>query len=136
MFYDMKDKLKTADVQHIFAACVYDNSPEGITCTLNAYGDNNLWEMHGWVENGNLMGICGFEVHSKYVEIKHIAVHENNRGHGIGSAMVNALAAKFNMAVHAETDDDAVDFYRKCGFETTAFQKYNVRRWKCELRQL
>jgi predicted aminopeptidase len=37
------------------------------------------------------------------------------------------------MAIEAETDDDAVDFYRKRGFTTTAIQKYGVRRWTCVL---
>ena len=37
------------------------------------------------------------------------------------------------MAIEAETDDDAVNFYRKRGFTATATQKYNVRRWICVL---
>jgi len=47
--------------------------------------------------------------------------------------MVTTLQAQFKMTIEAETDDDAVGFYRKCGFEVTAIQKYDVRRWTCVL---
>jgi len=83
------------------------------------------------------MGICGFRVLQNNVEICHIAVAENARGKGIGSKMVAALLDKYGMDIQAETDDGAVDFYRKCGFEATAMYKQydgkDFRRWTCVL---
>jgi len=37
--------------------------------------------------------------------------------------MITALREKYRMMIEAETDDDAIDFYRKCGFKTTAIYK-------------
>jgi GrpB-like predicted nucleotidyltransferase (UPF0157 family) len=90
-------------------------------------------QLYGWVENGEIFGVCGYEAHADYIEIQHIAVAENKRRQGVGGKMVAALQASFNLPIEAETDDDAVDFYRKCGFEATAISKYDVRRWTCVL---
>jgi ribosomal protein S18 acetylase RimI-like enzyme len=79
-------------------------------------------------------GVCSYEVHIDYVEILNIAVSEKERNHGIGRNMIDAVAKTHIMAIEAETDDDAVGFYRKCGFEASAIQKYNTRRWVCTLR--
>ena len=49
--------------------------------------------------------------------------------------MITALCEKYRMIIEAETDDDAIDFYQKCGFETTAIYKQygneRFRRWTC-----
>jgi GrpB-like predicted nucleotidyltransferase (UPF0157 family) len=39
----------------------------------------------------------------------------------------------YKLTITAETDDDAVGFYRKCGFNATAFQKHGIQRWNCVL---
>ncbi|KAF0193741.1 MAG: hypothetical protein FD169_2284 [Bacillota bacterium] len=93
----------------------------------------NRGQIYGWVENDEIVGICGFDVHKDYVEILNIAVAENIRYHGVGGKMTTALWKKYEMMIEVETDDDAVDFYRKRGFSTTATQKYGVRRWTCVL---
>ena len=61
----------------------------------------------------------------------------NTRKNGIGKSMINAIQKRYKMKIKAETDDDAVEFYRKCGFETETFMKtYNTgeyQRYKCIL---
>ena len=51
--------------------------------------------------------------------------------------MINAVQQKYKQTIKAETDDGAVGFYQKCGFETEAFMKtYNTgeyQRHKCIL---
>jgi 8-oxo-dGTP pyrophosphatase MutT (NUDIX family)/GNAT superfamily N-acetyltransferase len=133
MWTDIKSQINDSAVQNILAACVFDNSPEGMANVTERYGSHESWRLYGWVENGDIIGVCGFEAHADYVEIQHIAVAENKRRQGVGGKMVAALQAAYNLPIEAETDDDAADFYRKCGFETTAIRKYDVRRWTCVL---
>lgn len=133
MFCDIKNQFDNPVVLQILAYSVYGSSIEHVKEKVMEYRRHESWQLYSWVENGKIVGICGFEVHSDHVEILNIAVDENFRNRGIGSAMVTALQEKYEMAIKAETDDDAVDFYRKTGFETTAIQKYNVRRWTCVL---
>jgi ribosomal protein S18 acetylase RimI-like enzyme len=130
-FRDIKSQLDNPVVRKIMAYSAFDPTPESMDKKTEEFRRHESWQLSGWVENGEIVGVCGFEVHSGYVEILNIAVDESARGKGIGSGMVTALWKKYEMAIEAETDDDAVDFYRKMGFETTALQKYNVRRWMC-----
>lgn len=134
MFIDIKKQIDSPTVCQILADCVFDNSTEGMDKVIKDYLRHGGWLLYGWVKNENIIGICGFEVHSDWLEILHIATCESARGRGVGSLMIAALQERYKMTIEAETDDDAVEFYRKYGFETTAIQKYNVRRWSCVLR--
>lgn len=132
-FRDIKNHLDDFDIHNILSACLFDNSPDGIAKAIERYREHGSRQMFGWVEKGEILGVCGFEVHADYVEILHISVAEHARHHGIGSSMIKALQEKYEMAIEAETDDDAVEFNRKCGFGASSVQKYNVRRWTCVL---
>lgn len=71
------------------------------------------------------------------IEIVGIAVDLSARGKGIGSYMINQVIKDYGLrSVYAETDDDAVGFYRKDGFSITEFPKTygdeTVIRHKCE----
>ena len=79
-------------------------------------------DIYGWVEGGIVIGICGFEVHSDKVEIHLISVAEDRQKQGVGSVMVTALQKMYGLPLEAETVEEAVGFYRKRGFKTTAFQ--------------
>ena len=133
MFCDIKDRLDDPVVHKILSHCVFENSPKGIEKAVNEYRQYASRLFYGWIENGELLGVCGFEVHSDYVEIRHISVDENTQRRGIGRSIVTALREKYKVAIEAETDNDAVAFYRKTGFDTTAIRKYDVRRWVCRL---
>ncbi|WP_090914585.1 MULTISPECIES: GNAT family N-acetyltransferase [unclassified Bacillus (in: firmicutes)] len=85
---------------------------------------------------GEIVGCIGIEIISvKECEIKHIAVSSVQRDKGIGSNMINYISNKYPL-IYAETDNDAVEFYRKYGFEITSLgEKYpGVERFLCEFR--
>ena len=72
------------------------------------------------------------------IEIMGIAVKLSARGKGIGSYMINQIVTNYGLAsVYAETDNDAVGFYRNNGFSITEFaETYDnetVLRYKCKL---
>jgi len=49
--------------------------------------------------------------------------------------MVTALEEMYGLPIEAETDDEAVAFYRKRGFETTEFDHpKRGRRYTCVLK--
>ena len=73
-------------------------------------------------------------------EIIGIAVDLSARSKGVGCYMINQVVKNYSLiSVYAETDNDAVGFYRKAGFIITEFPKtYNgetVIRYKCELNK-
>lgn len=132
-FRDIKNHLDNSEVHKILSDCLFDSSQDGIAKAIEKYREHIAWKMYGWVENGEILGVCGFEVYADNLEILHISVAEHTRGHGIGSSMITALQRLYDLPIKAETDDDAAAFYRKKGFKTTAIQKHNVRRWTCIL---
>ena len=76
----------------------------------------------------------------KKIEIIGIAVDASARGKGIGSYMINQVINNYGLlSVYAETDNDAVGFYRKNNFSITEFSEIydgeTVIRYKCELTQ-
>ncbi|WP_139311121.1 GNAT family N-acetyltransferase [Paenisporosarcina indica] len=86
--------------------------------------------------SGQVVGCIGIELSTNSIEceIKHIAVCQNHRGKGIGSKMINSIIDKHKMSsIYAETDSDAVNFYRNFGFEISSLgERYpGVERFLC-----
>ena len=69
--------------------------------------------------------------------ITHIAVHPNLRGQGVGRKLIEYIRDErdFRQA-EVETDDDALGFYKACGFEIESIgdNSFGVQRFKCVIR--
>ncbi len=89
--------------------------------------------------NGESISCIGFEfISSNHCKIKHIAVSPTERGNGIGRKIITFICDKYSVnLISAETDIDAVNFYRNCGFKIINLgEKYpGVDRFLCELRR-
>ena len=111
-------ELRSEAAYAIYASCMYDPTFEKYLLKIEQYLSNPQTRCFGAFASGKLSGIliiqCG--------KILGIAVEENTRRKGIGRALINHAALYFS-TLSAETDDDAVDFYRACGFECTRFER-------------
>ena len=94
------------------------------------------WTLIGFESDGALVACLGYEVVGEgRAVVQHIAVSPDRRRQGLGSMMIRWLRATAGFsAVEAETDVDAVGFYRRCGF--SAERIVNPRfpqaeRWRC-----
>jgi len=133
----MKNDLENPAVRKLVSASAYDKSIEATDKRMEEFRCREDLHLYGWIENNEVLGTCGIEIHSDFVVIRGIAVDPNARKRGIGRAMIIAVQQKYKTTVEAETDDGAVEFYRKCGFETEGFMKtYNsgeCKRYRCVL---
>ena len=91
-------------------------------------------QLFSCILNNQLVGCIGIERNGKRCTIKHIAVVPESRGKGVGSGMIKFLL--INNAIEqisAETDKEAVAFYRKFGFSVSSLgEKYpGVERFHC-----
>jgi len=95
-------------------------------------------ELYGYELESEVAGCIGIEFLSpKHCEIKHIAVSPNDRGIGIGTKMISFIWEKHSLSfMFAETDKDAVNFYKNYGFKITSLgEKYpGVERFQCILK--
>jgi N-acetylglutamate synthase-like GNAT family acetyltransferase len=108
-------------------------SGPSLSAALKRYHDGR-WTLIGWEDDGRVVACIGVErAESGDVVVRSIAVAQDRREQGLGRSLVDALAAVVNARqLVAETDDDAVGFYRRCGFsiEETGLEAGRVR-YRC-----
>ena len=106
---------------------------------VDLFLNNNSIKIFACFEQDKIVGIMVVSFkEQKNIEIIGIAVDVSARGKGIGSYMINQVINNYGLlSVYAETDNDAVGFYRKNDFNIMDFSETydgaNIVRYKCEL---
>lgn len=94
--------------------------------------------LYGFKIQEGIVGCIGVHLEEGQLEIRHIAVSPEARGQGIGGRMIEWIQAEHSpFVVVAETDQEAVEFYRKAGFTAVSLgEKYpGVERFWCERKK-
>lgn len=104
---------------------------------LTEYRKNPNQPILGAHEHGELLGLIGFRYDPPdRTVIRHIVVRRDHRGQGIGKQMIMHVSAVHAFQkITAETDRDAVGFYRRIGFRAESLgEKYpGTERFLCTL---
>ena len=136
---ELKTPSEIAEIYGIYRDCMYAPTEEKFYAKTDAFLEKGV-KVVACLRCGRKVGVAAVAVATdNSAEIVGIAVENSERGQGIGSFMVSEIIRVYALSsVYAETDDDAVEFYRKNGFETIGFTEdyggQSVRRYKCELR--
>lgn len=115
---DFGHELENLRLRAVLVPSVYQPTAERLAQICERYRAEPGWRMLGCRSGEEIVGCLGlsFEAAS-HATIRHIAVVPDRRGRGIGSAMIRYAVATFALTrLSAETDRDAVEFYRKCCF--------------------
>lgn len=130
----LKEYNDPQSVIDLLSECMYPGE-EKIAREFEAYILDPARSLLGWTENRELVGLIGFELLAdNAIEIKHIAVKPGHRKQGLGKRMIMELMDENSVTrIEAETDKDAVDFYRSLGFQIRSLgEKYpGVERFEC-----
>ena len=122
------------EIINLLAECMYPDE-ERVKRVYEQYNNDESRILFGKIKNNQLVGIIGIIWLSKCeVELKHISVKSSNRRQGLGKEMINEFIEENHIKrVEVETDKNAVDFYKKIGFNVTSLgEKYpGVERFKC-----
>ena len=120
---------------------MYQPTWEKFCKKADTYLQDNTVTMIGAVQGHQFVGIIVLKEQdiSGHYEILGIAVDQTLRQHGIGKQMVQYAMLELRAAeLYAETDDDAVAFYRNCNFAVSTFtEEYpygECIRHKCVLK--
>jgi ribosomal protein S18 acetylase RimI-like enzyme len=125
-------------VRELVAQSVGYPTPEKLDRVLQRYADDPARRLVGFERDGALEGYVGFELHGAgAATIWNIAVQLHARRHGLGRQIIRWLIEVVGI-VHltAETDQQAVGFYRRLGFTVTSLgdEKYpGTERFRCDL---
>ena len=132
-------KNEILQVYEIYKHCMFMPAKEKFNNKVDLFLNDVFVKIFACFEQDKIVGIMVVSFkEQKKIEIIGIAVDVSARGKGIGSYMINQVINNYGLlSVYAETDNDAVWFYQKNGFNIVEFSETydgaTVVRYKCEL---
>lgn len=107
---------------------------------LARYRHEPNWYLLGYEANHRLVGSIGLKLIAPGEAVmQHIAVIPAYRNQGIGRRMVRQVWVRFGLhRLTAETDAEAVEFYRRCGFAIASLGEVypGTERFACTLTDI
>lgn len=130
---DVKEKLSDSAILHLLAPSVFNPTPERLLSRAEKYQADDTVKVYAYSKNGEYKGIIAFKIKEQTAEILGIAVNPEYQGKGIGSRLIKYIFSQFAVnKVTAETDDDAIGFYKKYGFAVADINnKCDTKRYVC-----
>lgn len=129
---EINSKIINLSIKNLLS---YAMSNNGIIQEYDKYICSTNRKLYGIFSENICIGCIGIEFLSlNNCEIKHIAVSPSQRGRKVASEMVDFVCQQHSLdIISAETDKDAVGFYKKYGFTITSLgEKYpGVERFQC-----
>lgn len=135
MLIGLKNYWDIEAVRHLLAECMYAGD-ERVGEELEKYLQDDKLELLGSFVNGELAGLVGLCRSGEDIVIRHLAVQAKWQRKRLGSGMIREIARGCGSGIlKAETDREAVGFYKKAGFAVTSLgEKYpGVERFQCVL---
>ncbi len=132
-FSDIKESLCDEKIYSLLAPSVFEPTRERLADHAERYIKDADTSVYAGSVSGEYKGIVVFKITGNSAEILDIAVKEEDRGKGIGTAFLNFIFSRFDITeITAETDDEAVEFYKKYGFRIAGTKmKFNTVRYIC-----
>jgi inorganic pyrophosphatase len=124
------------EVYEVFEDVVGNPTKENIKNILQEYEKDSERTLYGYFLNKKLVGIIGTKRNTKNIEILHFGIHPEYRGKDLGTELMDFIKEE-NKTMILTTDDDAIEFYKKYGYEYTEYyeEKYKIRRYNCKYKQ-
>ena len=130
---EIRNEMRSPEAYEIYSACMYRPTPEKYAAAVRDYLSDSGTHCFGTYCSGELLGILVV----RGGEILGIAVRNDARCKGVGRSLI-AHAKSMHPRLTAETDDDAIGFYRSCSFACQPFERTfpdgTALRWRCELK--
>lgn len=124
------------DLTEVILPSIGNPTSEKIASILESYNYKNHC-LIGAIINDKLVGAIGIKLNKNTATIKHISVLEEFRNQGIAKKLIQHVIEHFSLEiVTAETDKDAVGFYRSLGFKCEEFSTEYGIRYKCYLENI
>ena len=137
MIKNIKDILCSEEIYNIYSACMFEPTFDKFKLKTEQMQKDSSVSVYGYFSNEKIIGVISTQETDKTVEIIGIAVDTKERHSGIGTKLIDYLKDKSQKPITAETDIDAVIFYKKCGFdiEEKIVSKSNISysRYVCTL---
>ena len=132
------DWLLSEEAFSIYASCMYHPTYDEYKTQMEDYLLDSSVKVFVSENRGRKTGIMVLKLSEAAAEIIGIAVSDNARRKGIGKQLIQRVMKSENLeSVKAQTDDDSIGFYRKCGFSeeriVIEYSDGSVVRYNCVL---
>lgn len=112
-----EDWLLSEEAFLLYASCMYRPRYENFKKQMEDLTNDPSVGVYVCESRGEKTGIMVLRFSDSVAEIIGIAVSEKLRRHGIGRRMIQYVMKSEGLErINAQTDDDSIGFYRKCGF--------------------
>ena len=131
--FDIKSSICEAKYYELLAPSVFNPTEEKLKARAEKYQKNENVKIFAYEEDGEFKGVIVFDISENNATILDIAVKPRYQKSGIGTRLINFIFSKVHpQKITAETDDDAIGFYKKYGF-TVAYTKveFGTKRYAC-----
>jgi ribosomal protein S18 acetylase RimI-like enzyme len=116
-FVEVTAEIEEPRFLNLLAFAVGYPTAEKLAAIASAYRTLPGRKAFALIDGPSVLGVIGLEASgSAAARVRHIAVAEASRRRGVGRRLLNDACAAGFTALVAETDRDAVGFYRACGF--------------------
>lgn len=132
----IKGLFKSSEVLAVYSDCIYMPTEEKLNNRAYEFMTNSSISIYWFYKISKIVGVIVIkQTKESSAEIVGIAVHSNHRKEGIGGRLIQFVCEELSITeLSAETDDEAIGFYKKCGFVTEEFLgNGNYKRFKCFL---
>lgn len=118
---DVKANLFDPEVLTLLKPSVYDPTPERLKSRAEKYSADKRTNVYACKTGGVYAGIVVLKTENGTAEILDISVKPEYRKHGIGKSLIDFVFNQLPIdTITAETDDEAIGFYKRCGFTITS----------------
>lgn len=126
----------TPDFERLLAMAMYPD-PARVAAQLDDYWTDQARRVFGWQIDGQLVAAVGLRVDRASATIWHIGTDPAWRRRGYARQLLHAVEETLDAdQLVAETDEDAVGFYRRIGFEIwPQGERFGRRRYRCVWRR-
>ena len=130
---DVKEIITEPDILKLLAPSVYNPTEKRLLNRAKKYQEDKSTNIYAYKHNGEYKGIVIFKIINNSATILDIAVKPEHRGQGIGSKLIDFIFNYFNAQnITAETDDDAIGFYKRYGFIVADTKvEFDTKRYVC-----
>ena len=111
------DWLLSEEAFLLYASCMYQPRYENFKKQMEDLLNDQSVKVYVCENRGKKTGMMVLKYSDSVAEIIGIAVSEKLCRQGIGGRLIQFVMESESLErIHAQTDDDSVGFYRKCGF--------------------
>ncbi len=130
---DTKEILSLPEILSLLQESVYAPTPEKLSARAEGYRQDGSISALCLMEDSVLLGLLICREQPDLVEILDLAVRKSHQRQGLGRKLLGEASIRFRKELFAETDDDAVEFYSRCGFVVRSLgEKYpGIVRYQC-----